>query len=76
MAQNREYFIQCLKLLKTKLSDHDYQVVTGVMRALKYGCDFEYSPGYDLDFEYDIETVKETKRRDNVLKFKVIGRDK
>ena len=46
------------------------------MRALKYGFDFDYKPGYDIDFEYDIETIQKTRRKNNVVKFKVISGDK
>ena len=50
MAENREYFINCLQLLKSELSDENYKKITGVMKALKYGLDFDYKPGYDIDF--------------------------
>ena len=74
MAENREYFINCLQLLKSELSDENYKKITGVMKALKYGFDFDYKPGYDIDFEYDIDTIKEKKRINNVVKFKLVSK--
>jgi len=74
MAENREYFINCLQLLKSELSDENYKKITGVMKALKYGLDFDYKPGYDIDFEYDIDTIKEKKRINNVVKFKLVSK--
>ena len=74
MAENREYFINCLQLLKSELSDENYKKITGVMKALKYGLDFDYKPGYDIDFEYDIDTIKEKKRINNVAKFKLVSK--
>jgi|ETNvirenome_2_30_1030614.scaffolds.fasta_scaffold37844_2 hypothetical protein len=74
MAENREYFISCLQLLKSELSDENYKKITGVMKALKYGLDFDYKPGYDIDFEYDIDTIKEKKRINNVVKFKLVSK--
>ena len=74
MAENREYFINCLQLLKSELSDENYKKITGVMKALKYGLDFDYKPGYDIDFEYDIDTIKEKKRINNVVKFKLVNK--
>ena len=76
MAQDKDYFLNTLKILKSNLSNEDYATVTGVMRALKYGFDFDYKPGYDIDFEYDIETIQKTRRKNNVVKFKVISGDK
>ena len=75
MAQNREYFLHCLKMLKTKLSNENYEIITGVMKALKYGLDFDYRPGYDIDFENDIENIKIAKRKDNIVKFKVVSKN-
>ena len=74
MAENREYFISCLQLLKSELSDENYKKITGVMKALKYGLDFDYKPGYDINFEYDIDTIKEKKRINNVVKFKLVSK--
>ena len=74
MAENREYFISCLQLLKSELSDENYKKITGVMKALKYGLDFDYKPGYDIDFEYDIDTIKEKKGINNVVKFKLVSK--
>ena len=74
MAENREYFISCLQLLKSELSDENYKKITGVMKALKYGLDFDYKPGYDIDFEYDIDTIKKKKRINNVVKFKLVSK--
>ena len=74
MAENREYFINCLQLLKSELSDENYKKITGVMKALKYGLDFDYKPGYDIEFEYDIVTIKEKKRINNVVKFKLVSK--
>ena len=74
MAENREYFISCLQLLKSELSDENYKKITGVMKALKYGLDFDYKPGYDIDFEYDIDTIKEKKRINNVVKLKLVNK--
>ena len=74
MAENREYFINCLQLLKSELSDENYKKITGVMKALKYGLDFDYKPGYDIDFEYDIDSIKQRKRINNVVKFKLVSK--
>ena len=74
MAENREYFISCLQLLKSDLSDENYKKITGVMKALKYGLDFDYKPGYDIDFEYDIDSIKQKKRINNVVKFKLVSK--
>ena len=74
MAENREYFISCLQLLKSELSDENYKKITGVMKALKYGLDFDYKPGYDIDFEYDIDSIKQRKRINNVVKFKLVSK--
>ena len=74
MAENREYFINCLQLLKSELSDENYKKITGVMKALKYGLDFDYKPGYDIDFEYDIDSIKQKKRINNVVNFKLVNK--
>ena len=74
MAENKEYFISCLQLLKSELSDENYKKITGVMKALKYGLDFDYKPGYDIDFEYDIDSIKQRKRINNVVKFKLVSK--
>ena len=55
MANKKEYFLDCLQMLKNNLSDENYKIVTGVIRAVKYGYDFDYLPGYDLDLENDIQ---------------------
>lgn len=76
MANKKEYFLDCLQMLKNNLSDENYKIVTGVIRAVKYGYDFDYLPGYDLDLENDIQYMRKTKHKNNVIKFKIISGDK
>tara|TARA_R110002020_G_scaffold72418_4_gene186389 strand:+ start:1029 stop:1259 length:231 start_codon:yes stop_codon:yes gene_type:complete len=76
MANKKEYFLDCLQMLKNNLSDENYKIVTGVIRAVKYGYDFDYLPGYDLDLENDIQHMRKTKYKNNVIKFKIISGDK
>ena len=68
MANKKEYFLDCLQMLKNNLSDENYKIVTGVIRAVKYG--------YDLDLENDIQHMRKTKYKNNVIKFKIISGDK
>ena len=63
-------------MLKNNLSDENYKIVTGVIRAVKYGYDFDYLPGYDLDLENDIQFIRKTKNKNNVIKLKIISGDK
>ena len=76
MANKKKYFLDCLQMLKNNLSDENYKIVTGVIRAVKYGYDFDYLPGYDLDLENDIQCMRKTKHKNNVIKFKIISGDK
>ena len=76
MANKKEYFLDCLQMLKNNLSDENYKIITGVIRAVKYGYDFDYLPGYDLDLENDIQHMRKTKYKNNVIKFKIISGDK
>ncbi len=76
MANKKEYFLDCLQMLKNNLSDENYKIVTGVIRAVKYGYDFDYLPGYDLDLENDIQHMRKTKYKNNIIKFKIISGDK
>jgi len=76
MANKKEYFLDCLQMLKNNLSDENYKIATGVIRAVKYGYDFDYLPGYDLDLENDIQFIRKTKYKNNVIKLKIISGDK
>lgn len=76
MANKKEYFLDCLQMLKNNLSDENYKIATGVIRAVKYGYDFDYLPGYDLDLENDIQFIRKTKNKNNVIKLKIISGDK